>query len=125
MNLEVFAERCKEINAVEDITTTECVNSQTCAGQEKSQELDEGVPRVPDIAISARTDRKRFPRRFAENPHFTKVHAEYQSKRGIWRDGVLSYNRLICFYLHSALGGLCGRGAAGQVSAWTIRFDSR
>jgi hypothetical protein len=32
--------------------------------KQKSQKLDEGVPRASDLAMSARTARKRFPHRF-------------------------------------------------------------
>jgi len=44
----------------------------------KSQKLDEGVPQASDLAISARTDRKRFPHRFAEHPHFLSMQSPFQ-----------------------------------------------
>jgi hypothetical protein len=42
---------------------------------EKSQKLDEGVPRASDLAISAELIESASPIAFAKNSHFHAVHA--------------------------------------------------
>ena len=37
-----------------------------------------GSPGLLTLAISARTDRKRFPHRFCRNLHFSPLHSQFQ-----------------------------------------------
>ena len=54
--------------------------------QEKSQELDEGVPRAPDMRSQRETDRKRFPRRFCRNPQSDLLHPEFHFHDSMYFD---------------------------------------
>ena len=49
-----------------------------CRAKEKSQELDEGVPRVPDMRSQREQIESASPIAFAESPHLARVHAEFQ-----------------------------------------------